>query len=275
MTSIVLPGDPIPEPPAPPKPNMMLKLGPGLTHTPPSTVTAHRAGELNTDPRKHSLWIESNGKRYIPSPSDAVLATVLRSTSDAYICAIPTTLSPAPSSIQALLPHLAFPQATKKTRPVLHPGATVYARVSLANKHMDPELECYDAESGKAEGFGELKGGMVFGISLGLARRLLGDGRKLRQLRMRLRKAKLAVEGEVGGEVDGGDAEEDMSTGLEVLEELGKHLAFEIVVGRNGRIWVDSADVKTTLCVGSCIQKSEYLTGEEQRKLVRDAVKAL
>ena len=169
-----------------------------------------------------------------------------------------------------MLPHLAFSQATRKTRPVLYPGAVIYARVSLANKHMDPELECYDAESGKAEGFGELKGGMVFGISLGMARRLLGDGKKIRQLKLRQEKAVAEREGKQLQ-----DSGIDMSSGKEVLEELGENLAFEIAVGRNGRVWVDSVDAKTTLCVMRCIQQSEFLTGKEQRQLVKEAIKNL
>ncbi|RPB17247.1 hypothetical protein P167DRAFT_556334 [Morchella conica CCBAS932] len=263
-TMLLFPGDVVPELPTPQKTNTALKVGPGLTYTPPDKVVAHRVGELHVDDRKCAVWMEGNGKRYIPSLNDAVIATVLRSTSDSYILAIPSSTSPAPASIQALLPHLAFPQATKKTRPILHPGCTVYARVSLANKHMDPELECYDAESQKAEGFGELKGGMVFNVSLGMARRLLGDGKKIRQLQLRARKAE-------GTEAEGGE----ISNGMEVLEELGRVLAFEIAVGRNGRVWVDSEDTKVTLCVGSCIQKSEYLTGDEQRALVREALRKL
>lgn len=81
--------------------------------------------------------------------------------------AIPSSTSPAPSTVTATLPHLAFPGATKKTRPVLAPGATVYARISLANKHYDPELECVDEATGKAGGLGELKGGMTVGVSCG------------------------------------------------------------------------------------------------------------
>ena len=135
---------------------------------------------------------------------------------------------------------------------------------------MDPELECYDAESGKAEGFGELKGGMVFGISLGMARRLLGDGKKIRQLKLRQEKAVAEREGKQLQ-----DSGIDMSSGKEVLEELGENLAFEIAVGRNGRVWVDSVDAKTTLCVMRCIQQSEFLTGGEQRQLVKEAIKNL
>lgn len=47
----------------------------------------------------------------------------------------------------------------------------VYARVSLANRDMEPELECFDATTRKSEGFEELKGGMVVSCSLRMARR--------------------------------------------------------------------------------------------------------
>lgn len=47
----------------------------------------------------------------------------------------------------------------------------MYARVSLANRDMEPELECVDPATGKAEGFGELKGGLVVECSLQLCRK--------------------------------------------------------------------------------------------------------
>ncbi|KAF8540570.1 hypothetical protein BDD12DRAFT_734475 [Trichophaea hybrida] len=252
---LLLPGDIVTDLPVPQKANATLKLGPGLTHTPPSTITAHKAGQLVVDARKNALWIESNSRRYTPAPQDAVIATILRSSGDAYICSIPSSASLAPSSVQATLPHLAFPNATKKTRPILHPGATVYARISLANKHMDPELECFDAETGKSAGFGELKGGMMFPVSLGLSRRLLGDGKKMLQV------AKRAGETWEGG------------NGAEVLEELGQTIAFECAVGRNGMVWVDSGDIATTLMIMRCVQGSEGCTAEEVRELVRKELK--
>ena len=49
-------------------------------------------------------------------------------------------------------------------------GSLLYARVSLAHKDMDPELECFDAQTRKAEGFGELKGGFVTHCSLQMSR---------------------------------------------------------------------------------------------------------
>ena len=86
---------------------------------------------------------------------------------DFYHCAI------SPYTSFATLPQLAFEGASKKTRPVLHPGSLVYARVALANKHMDPEIECVHPSTGKADGLGELKDGMIFNISLGMARKLM------------------------------------------------------------------------------------------------------
>jgi hypothetical protein len=46
----------------------------------------------------------------------------------------------------------------------------VYARVSLAHKDMEPELECFDVQTRKAEGFGELKSGFQGSCSLRIAR---------------------------------------------------------------------------------------------------------
>lgn len=130
---------------------------------------------------------------------------------------------------------------------MLAAGALVYARVTLANKHMDTELECVSSSTGKSEGMGPLAGGMMFNISLGMARRLLMP--------------KNVAEGKVV-----------------VLEELASAgLQFETATGRNGRIWVDSESVKTVIAVGRAVQETdEKLLGvEEQKKLVRKILKSL
>lgn len=117
----------------------------------------------------------------------------------------------------------------------------------MANKHMDPELECVSASTGKSDGLGPLNGGMLFTISLGMARRLM-----------------LAKPAEQGGVV--------------ILDELGgAGVSFEIAVGRNGKLWVDSTSVKTTLAIGKAIQETDRksLKPEEQKKLARKLVKDL
>lgn len=146
-----------------------------------------------------------------------------------------------PYTSNALLPVLAFEMATKKTRPQLAAGQLVYARVSLANKHMDAELECVNPATGKADGLGPLNAGMLFTVSLGFARRLLMP--------------KSTTDG-----------------GIAVLEELGNQgLGFEIAVGRNGKVWVNSEAIQTILIVGRALRQAdeEKLDVEAQRKLVK------
>ena len=111
---------------------------------------------------------------------------------------------------------------------------------------MDPEIVCFNPATGKSDGMGELKGGMVFDISLGMARRLL-----------------MAKQKEEGG--------------IFVLEEIAEKIPFEVAVGRNGRIWVNSAGVKETLLIGKALQESDKrnLDLEEQKKLVRKLLKSL
>ena len=102
---------------------------------------------------------------------------------------------------------------------------------------MDPELACVNPSTGKSEGMGELKGGMVFGLSLGMSRRLLAK--------------KKMNEG-----------------GLVVLEEIAKKLAFEVAIGRNGLVWVKAEGIRETLLVGKALQESdEAMLGMEGQEL--------
>lgn len=151
-----------------------------------------------------------------------------------------------PHTTFAQLPQLAFEGATKKTRPQLNSGSLVYARISSASKHLDPEIVCYNPSTGKSEGLGELKGGMVFDVSLGMARRLL-----------------LAKQKEEGGII--------------VLEEIAGKVAFEVAVGRNGKVWVKSGGIKETLLVGKAMQETDaqVLELEEQVKLAKKLLRQL
>ncbi|KAL8946067.1 MAG: hypothetical protein Q9222_007486 [Ikaeria aurantiellina] len=216
-----------------------LKLGPGLRLSPPSTLSTTSSGPLCADRKKNAIWVENNTGRYIPQNNDLIIATVHHSSTDWYHCSI------MPHTALAQLPQLAFEGATKKTRPQLPPGSLIYARVLSASKHLDPEIVCYNPSTGKSEGMGELKGGMVFDISLGMARRLL--------------LSKQAEEGK-----------------LVVLDELAEHVSFEIAVGRNGRVWVKADGVQGTILVGKLLQETDAsaLTIEEQRKLVKKTLRS-
>jgi exosome complex component RRP40 len=238
-TTILLPGEEVPASllPQPTHKKKALTLGPGLRHIPPSTIKATIAGALATDAKKNAAWIDFNSGRYIPAVNDLVIATVHGSGGENFQCFI------TPNTPLATLPHLSFEGATRKTRPQLAPHSLVYARITNAGKEASPELACVDASTGKSEGLGPLKGGMVFPISMGMARRLLA--------------------GKKGGVI--------------VFEGLGEKLGFEVVVGRNGVLWVDGGNVKTTLAVGRAVQEvdEKALDQAEQRKLVQRVLKKL
>ncbi|KAL8718462.1 MAG: hypothetical protein Q9225_004410 [Loekoesia sp. 1 TL-2023] len=242
IQTFVMPGEVLSEDvlPVPSNPSVPLKLGPGLRHTPPSTVITTLAGPLRVDRRKNATWIENNSGRYTPQTNDVVIATVHHSSTDWYHCSI------TPHTAFAQLPQLAFEGATKKTRPQLSPGSLIYARVLSAAKHLDPEIVCYNPSTGKGEGMGELKGGMVFDVSLGMARRLLLNKQR-----------------------DEG--------GLVVLDDIAEQVAFEIAVGRNGKVWVKANGVRETLLVGKALQDTdrEALKVDEQRKMVKKLLRQI
>ncbi|MCJ1393588.1 exosome non-catalytic core subunit rrp40 [Xylographa bjoerkii] len=217
-----------------------LKLGPGLRHVPPSAIKATVAGVLFVDQKRKAIWVENNSGRYIPQVNDVVVATVHHSSTDVFHCAI------TPQTTFAQLPHLAFEGVSKKTRPQLSPGSLVYAKVTSASKHMDPEITCCNPSTGKSDGMGELKEGMVFDVSLGMASRLL-----------------LAKQREEGG--------------LVILEEIAEKIPFEVAVGRNGKVWVNSKGIKEILLVGNALQDTDQqrLSMDEQKKHVRRLLKSI
>mmetsp|Transcript_23667 Transcript_23667/g.65640 ORF Transcript_23667/g.65640 Transcript_23667/m.65640 type:complete len:241 (+) Transcript_23667:223-945(+) len=120
----------------------------------------------------------------------------------------------------AVLPMLSFEGATRRNRPNLQPGDVVYARVEVAHRDMDPTLTCVDA-GGKANGLGHLKGGYIFTCNTYLSRRLLAR------------------------------------PPCAVLESLGSALKFELAVGMNGQVWVDSERPELTILVSNAILDSE------------------
>ncbi len=72
--TFVLPGEILDPTVLPSHPKLPLKLGPGLRHTPPNTITPTVAGQLCTDKRKNAVWVEFNGSRVRPVSLRAALA---------------------------------------------------------------------------------------------------------------------------------------------------------------------------------------------------------
>jgi exosome complex component RRP40 len=127
---------------------------------------------------------------------------------------------------------------------MLQTGDLVYARVSVASDYLDAvELECVSATTGKSDGLGPLKDGMIFDVSLGMARRLM-LGKK---------------------------------AGCVVLEVLGERIDFEAAVGRNGRVWISAGEIKLVVAVGRALQGTDKLNLDEkaQKKLVDKLLREL
>ncbi len=65
---VVLPGDTIDPSLIPTHKKNPLRLGPGLRHVPPSQILPTVAGQMVTDHRKNSMWVEYNGGHVSPIP---------------------------------------------------------------------------------------------------------------------------------------------------------------------------------------------------------------
>lgn len=154
MADIVLPGESVNAK----HPN--LKLGPGLLQLPGGPLISTKAGTLRHNSNRSKWYVESNSRRYVPAAQEAVIGVVVgKNGAEGFRVDIG---GPHNANLDAL----AFEGATKRNRPNLKVGSLLYARVSLSHKDMEPELECFDAQTRKSEGYGELKGGFVISCSL-------------------------------------------------------------------------------------------------------------
>ena len=101
---------------------------------------------------------------------------------------------------------------------------------------MSPEVACVTL-GGKVGVFGPLKDGLLINCSLTYCRSLL-------------------------------------SQSSPILQILGKTVPYEIAVGLNGRVWINSETYANTVLVSNAILKSEGLSQDEMVLLVNDMVNA-
>ncbi|GMG39418.1 unnamed protein product [Ambrosiozyma monospora] len=138
-----------------------------------------------------------------------------------------------------LLNQFAFPNATKKNRPHLKNGDVVFARVSNCERNVDAELSCVDPITGKDGGFGLLDGGILVDVKLAYARYLLFEPE------------------------------------APVLQALVKKCKFETAIGVNGKIWIKTDDLKTTIACVQVIQSSQNWESKDIKKNVAQIFKKL
>lgn len=119
----------------------------------------------------------------------------------------------------ATLSLLAFEGANKRNKPNLNVGDLVYAKILSASKHVETELVCVNS-NGKRDGLGQIgeKGGTFITLSIDTTRVLL-------------------------------------SPQCDLLEKLGQMHRFEIALGMNGRVWINSDEPTTLIQVANELRK--------------------
>jgi len=189
-----------------------LKLGPGILQLSDGSTISTKAGTLCHNQNRSRWWVESNSRRYIPAAQESVLGVIVgKSGAETFRVDIG---GPHNANLDAL----AFEGATKRNRPNLKIGSLLYARVSLSHKDMEPEIECFDAQTRKSAGFGELKGGFVAACSLKMCRQFLDSNHFLLRL-------------------------------------LGSKFPLDVAIGMNGRVWVRSKEPKHVIVAVRCIER--------------------
>jgi len=119
----------------------------------------------------------------------------------------------------ATLSLLAFEGANKRNKPNLSIGDLVYAKVLTASRHVETELVCVNS-NGKRDGLGLIgdRGGTLLSMSIDSVRVLL-------------------------------------SPQCDILEKLGQSYRYEIALGMNGRVWINSSDQATTVEITKELRK--------------------
>jgi len=191
-------------------------LGPGLRRYAEQVIVC-RSGVLKKSNRTY--YVDSHQKRYIPAKGELVVGVLTSKAGDFYKVDIG-------SSEQGSLHYLGFEGATKKNRPNINVGDTIYATLLSASKDMEPELVCIDG-TGKKGKLGVLDPeGFLFTCSLNLVRKILNPK-------------------------------------CHLLKDLGKELPYEISVGMNGKVWVKAKDSRSTIAIASAILAVENLRYDE------------
>jgi exosome complex component RRP40 len=218
--SIVVPGDALD--------SDSTLYGPGIYANPlTNEPLITKCGILRETAKRGSAikYIDTNGKRYVPEARDHVLGVVVGKMGESFRVLLQDHVAPV------TLSQFAFENATKRNRPNLPNGTLVYGRIIMADKDIEAEMECVDSSTGRACGFGELKGGYVFPVSLAYARQLLFNGEAL-------------------------------------LGEIGKLVAFEIAIGLNGKVWVEGQDIQSTWKIAQCIQECERIPPAKAKETI-------
>jgi len=191
-----------------------------------------KVGKLEKTSRDR--WSVCRGvSRYIPKRDDSVVGIITEAR--AYEAKVDIG---APKL--AMMSLLAFEGATKRNKPILEVGDVLYCRVIRDCKDLCPELSCRHPYFKKdwvtgSNIFGQLKGGYVINVKLTFAAKLLEPNCFL-------------------------------------LNELGKHFKYEVAIGANGRIWINSVSPRDIIIIKNAIVNAEGRTNNEVGQMIQNLV---
>lgn len=147
----------------------VVRVGSGIVDDDGSSLRTTKAGIVQQQGQgKKVIWVLNQQKRYIPSAQDPVLGVVVNRYSDHYELDIG-------APFLALLPVLAFDNATRRNRPNLKEGDAVYCRVDTAHRDLQPTVTCLtDGRSNETSaGLGPITDGFIVQCGTGVAKQLL------------------------------------------------------------------------------------------------------
>ncbi|CAO1372281.1 unnamed protein product [Diamesa hyperborea] len=217
---VVVPGNSVAEAEELARQSKKVIIGSGLRFENESVLTSKNGILLKRKP--NIFYVDSYQKRYIPAKGDSVVGIVQSKTLDYFWVDIN-------ASETAALSYLAFEGATKKNRPEVSVGDTVYCKVVMANPDLEPELVCVDS-AGKKGNLGNLTDGLMFNCSINLVRKILNEK-------------------------------------CQLLHFLSKETPFELAAGINGRIWINSKATRTTIQLRDTILEAEHTNYDDMKKL--------
>ncbi|KAF3923674.1 hypothetical protein ABW20_dc0100071 [Dactylellina cionopaga] len=263
---LILPGDGLPQlnPLLNPEPTSQedinkprtLRLGAGLTLSPstPSTpIVPYRFGTLHftSSHKKPTASITSTPRHYHPTPNDPVLVTLLRSTAEQFIVQLTPYTPPAIIPFENyIINNAGTTAAARKSRPNLPHGATIYARVAVVHKHLEAvELSVPSPEYGevmsqknttattpktpsqKDASSAALSGNAAIANRNEVTPYIL-------QISQPMTKILLAEE----------------TLGKPLLSAVASKIPFEMIVGKNGRVWIDGSAQRDVVKVVRCFK---------------------
>lgn len=144
------------------KKNVTVKVGNGLIKG-DETIYAAKAGKV-WNQNNINIWLDCRQKWYQPLLDEPVIGRVISKHADSFRIDIGS------AHIATLLPH-GSEKTAKKNRLVLEVGDLVYACVSLADRDVEPEIQCADRSGGQNNvEYGTLKNGFLIRCSLDISR---------------------------------------------------------------------------------------------------------